>query len=172
MSFGKGSRPDLSERNFRHGMSGTPEHKAWNALRRRCYDKKSKDWPLYGGKGVSVCDRWLGDGGFVNFFKDMGPKPSPKHQIERKDSNRNYTPDNCKWATPTEQSRNTSRNRRITFQGKTLTLIEWEIETGIKNELIRARVDRCGWSVEKALTTPTDERRTGRYGVRRKVRRQ
>lgn len=155
-----------------HGMSDSSEYQAWLNMKDRCYDKNNNRWIRYGGRGIVVCDDWLGQNGFIEFFKHMGPKPSRIHQIDRINNNGNYEPGNCRWATPTEQSRNTARNRILTFGGKTMTLVEWEIETGIRMELIRGRIDRCGWSVAKALTTPTDERKTGRYGVRRKVRRQ
>lgn len=121
-------------------------------MHRRCRAKPGhKNYQWYGAKGITVCESW---NKFESFLADMGEKPSQKHSIERKKSDLGYSKDNCVWATPTVQARNISRNRRLTLGGRTMTLIEWSIETGIAHELIRARIDRLGWSVEKSLTRP------------------
>jgi hypothetical protein len=85
----------------------------------------------------------------------MGLKPSPKHCIERVDNNGDYCPKNCRWATHTEQMRNTRRTRLLTLDGITKPLTQWAEELGIKPKSLRARIDDNGWSVERALTTPT-----------------
>lgn len=79
------------------------EYRTWKAMRKRCSNPKFEDFKYYGGRGIKVCDRW---NEFTNFYADMGPRPSSTHSIDRIDVNGNYEPTNCRWATPTEQSRN------------------------------------------------------------------
>ena len=83
------------------------EYKTWLSMKRRCYDTNFKDYPNWGGRGIRVCDRWVND--FVAFFEDMGPRPEGKYSIDRIDSSKDYSPDNCRWATASQQG---SENRR------------------------------------------------------------
>ena len=87
-----------------HGKSKTTEASVWGAIKARCYNSKNKRYSCYGGRGVTVCDRWRES--LENFLADMGPRPSPKHSIDRINVNGNYEPSNCRWATATEQARN------------------------------------------------------------------
>lgn len=84
----------------------------------------------------------------------MGPRPSPKHSIERRDNDAGYSPENCYWATRTEQMRNTRRSVRWTHDGRSLTIAEWAEVTGIKSGTLGMRVNVYGWTIERALTTP------------------
>lgn len=94
--------------------SDRPEFHVWRAMVYRCTDPSCHAWKNYGGRGIRVCDRWLGPDGFDNFFSDMGPRPEGKsesgralYSIDRHpDNDGDYTPDNCRWATPSEQNRN------------------------------------------------------------------
>lgn len=126
------------------------EYRSWSGMRTRCTNPKFVDWAIYGGRGIKVCERW---NSFAMFFADMGQKPSPKHSLDRKDSDGNYEPTNCRWATPKEQANNWGhRNRKITYSGITLPLSEWALRIGLTRESLRDRLD-SGWSVERALTT-------------------
>lgn len=96
--------------NTKHNLYHTPEYRAWQAMKQRCYNPKITHWDSYGGRGIKVCDRWLES--FENFYEDMGPKPSPTHSIDRIDNYKlvdGYSKDNCRWATKSEQV----QNRRI-----------------------------------------------------------
>lgn len=143
------SRQTLIERTQTHGMTKTPTHRIWCLMRQRCNDVNFPGYAKYGAKGIRVCERW---NSFENFLADMGEKPSPRHSIDRMNPRGNYEPGNCTWATAKQQQNNRTNNRRITFRGETLTLMQWAERLGIRRERIAARIDRLGWSVERALT--------------------
>lgn len=96
-----------------HGKSHTPEFLVWCGMRDRCFNDKRKDYKDYGGRGITVCPRWLGPHGFENFLADMGPRPSAKHSIDRYPNNDDgYKPGNCRWATQSQQNLNQRPRRR------------------------------------------------------------
>jgi hypothetical protein len=136
-----------------HGGSDLPEYGVWEAMHARCYNKNHESYKNYGAKGVGIYEGWRGPDGFKNFLVDMGRRPSSAHTIERKRSEEGYAPDNCYWATRIEQNNNTSRNHRVTYNGRTQTLAQWGRELGIRAELIRKRL-HLGWSVDRAFTEP------------------
>jgi len=121
----------------------------------RCRNPNNIQWYLYGGRGITVCERWSGPNGFSNFFKDMGPRPVD-HSIDRIDVNGHYEPRNCRWATAREQSNNTRMNHTLTYQGQTYSVREWGRRTGLGGT-ISSRI-RSRWSVEQILTTPAKPR--------------
>lgn len=147
-------------KNTRHGQarpgSVTLEYDCWCEMKKRCNQTGRKDSANYIERGITVCERWQK---FENFFADMGPKPSPKHSLDRQDNDGNYCPENCRWATKKEQCRNTRRNRWLTFEGKTHCLLDWAILKNMPRGALTIRLKR-GWSVEKALTYPLREHRS------------
>lgn len=130
-------------------MSSTPEYKCWAGIIKRCYNKMDASYSRYGAKGISVCNRWKSS--FVNFYEDMGPKPSPKHTIDRIKNDKGYSPSNCRWATGREQMLNRGGMHPITFNGVTKKRIEWAEDLGITSYTLRLRLLK--WPFEKAMTT-------------------
>ena len=128
-----------------------PEYRTWSQMINRCENPKATSYNSYGGRGITVCDRWRSS--FTDFYADMGAQPSPEHSIERRDVNGNYTPDNCCWATPVEQGRNKRNNHLLTLGDETMPLSAWAERIGIGAGTIRMRIV-SGWSVEQALLTP------------------
>jgi hypothetical protein len=133
--------------NLRHGMSKTPEWRVWAGIRQRCYDKNSPAYVYYGGRGVTVCERWSR---FENFSSDMGLRPSPEHTLERVDNDGSYTPENCRWATRKEQARNRRSNFMVTAFGESLPLAAWAERFGVGRTTIVARILR-GLPPEEAV---------------------
>lgn len=134
----------------RHGMADTPIHNIWSSMIARCTNPRDSGWKHYGGRGITVCQRWRT---FENFFADMGERPSDKHSLDRINNDGNYEPGNVRWATDAEQQRNTSRTRRVTLHGRTMCVKDWARELGISSAVVYTRMHK-GWSAERALTTP------------------
>jgi hypothetical protein len=98
-------------------MRHSSEYNTWEKMKQRCLNPNEPKYSEWGGRGITVCDRWINS--FANFFEDMGPKPTPSHQIDRIDNNGNYEPSNCRWATPKQQSNN-RRLPRLSRTGRKL----------------------------------------------------
>lgn len=139
-----------------HHRVNTAEWRSWSKLKARCLNPRNPKYPEYGGRGITVCERWQGRDGFLHFFADLGPKPSAEHSIDRIDNDGPYSPENCRWATPAEQGRNTRRNQFVTHEGDTKTITDWARERGLRYGTIRWRL-AAGWPVERALA-PGDGR--------------
>lgn len=112
----------------KHGLSKIGEtrklgYNSWDNMIRRCVNINDDRYHDYGGRGITVCNKWKNS--FSDFILDMGDRPSPKHSIDRIDVNGNYEPDNCRWATQDQQSRNTRRNRWIEYNGEKKILADW-----------------------------------------------
>jgi hypothetical protein len=131
------------------GHYKTPEQKIWSAIKSRCFCKGDTGYPWYGARGITVCDRWRDS--YDNFMADMGPRPTPKHSIDRIDSNGHYEPSNCRWATKLEQANNTRANRVIVAFDRAQTLTQWSRETGIKVGTIWRRL-KFGMVPEQAVS--------------------
>lgn len=140
----------------KHGGYRTPEYKSWNAMHQRCLNLQSTSYPDYGGRGITICPEWRGEGGLKRFVTDMGQRPAGT-TLDRIDSNGNYEPGNCRWATPKRQQNNRRVSKFLTFQGETLTQSEWTERLRFGKNIISERL-RKGWTVEKALTTPVEPR--------------
>ncbi len=139
-----------------HGMAHLPEYKPWTQMKYRCNNPNNHMFYKYGGRGIKVCNRWYD---FALFMDDMKSKPSPQHSIERIDNEGDYRAENCKWALPFEQARNTRQNHWITYKGETMCLTDWANRLGMCYKTLQARVGRLGWSIEKAIKTPIRKRR-------------
>lgn len=132
----------------KHGYSGTRIYNIWSGMMDRCYEPSHHSYGNYGGRGIRVCERWHD---VQTFAADMLPIPTGR-TLDRVNNDGNYTPENCRWATPSEQQRNTRRARRLTFDGRTESIATWAEEKGMSLQtlLMRLRV----WPVDKALTQP------------------
>lgn len=137
----------------KHGQSKRGEttrlYRTWVAMRQRCFNPLSTKYPYYGERGISVCERWLS---FRNFAADMGV-PAEGMSLDRIDNNKNYCPENCRWASAAQQSRNTSRNIYLAYNGKEQTLTDWANEIGVGFSTLRWRHSQ-GWDAEKILNKP------------------
>jgi hypothetical protein len=121
----------------RHGMSRTKTHRAWSSMLDRCYRKSNASYPRYGGRGITVCDRWRDC--FECFLEDMGTAPAG-HSLDRIDNDGPYSPENCRWVDAKTQSNNTRANTRIQHNGKSRTVAQWAEETGIGRTTIHYRI--------------------------------
>lgn len=135
----------------KHGLARSPQNRVWSAIKDRCLNPNDHGFASYGGRGITICDRWRDS--FAAFYADMGPRPSPGLAVERIDNDGPYSPENCRWATQIEQCNNTRRNVWLTYAERTQTVAQWSRETGIGSPTIRWRLKQ-GWSIERALTEP------------------
>lgn len=138
-----------------HGRAKTSEFNIWCNMRQRCYDQNHIYFVHYGGRGITVCERWRNN--FANFYEDMGKRPKGK-SLDRIDNSKGYSPENCRWATHREQALNTRRNRFLTINGITKTLSEWIETSGLKSSTVRQRYYVLKWPIEKSLTNPLGKR--------------
>jgi hypothetical protein len=133
------------------------EYRIWLSMKQRCENKKCAAYSGYGGRGITVCDRWLAS--FENFITDMGLRPSINHSIDRINNNGNYEPSNCRWATRKEQARNIRSNRLLEFNGQTKCISEWAEIYGISVNAIDRRLKE-GQSVNDAIELPNSRQKT------------
>ena len=141
--------------NMSHGLWGTSLYWSWHSMKDRCLNPNCAVYKHYGARGIAVCDDWMG----FEAFRDWALSNSYKEglTIERIDVNGNYEPDNCTWIPMSEQSNNKRSSRIITFRDKTMNLKKWADHLGLRPSVLWGRLDR-GWSVEKAFTTPLQNR--------------
>ena len=135
---------------LKHGLSQTRAYSSWNEMIRRCENPKAVFYKDYGGRGITVCERWHN---VVNFYEDMGERPIGT-SIGRIDNDKGYYKENCRWETEPTQKLNTSRNRRLFHDGQSKTIREWSDSTGIDYYALLYRIRR-GWDIKRALSEPT-----------------
>ena len=138
--------------NTKHGMFGKPIYRTYFNMKNRCYNPNYYLYKDYGGRGISVCDEWLGENGFSHFYewaKKNGYQPGLS--LDRIDCNGNYSPQNCRWTNMVVQQNNRRNNHIITANGKTHTMAEWSRITGIPYRTIQKRI-YSGWEEEAAVT--------------------
>lgn len=135
--------------NIKHGLTHTAIRRTYTNMKTRCYNPNYYLFHRYGGRGITVCDEWLGSDGLVNFYNwaiDNGYDVSKS--IDRKNNDKGYSPDNCRWTTPETQSNNRSSNRLITFEGVTQSLSEWARVLNIKPMTLRYKLEK-GLSIKE-----------------------
>lgn len=151
---GRGSKPGSHNHWWVHGESHkTPEHSSWQAMKARCLYPKHQAFHRYGGRGIKVCDRWLGKEGYQNFVADMGRRPSLDYSLDRINQNGDYTPSNCRWATRLEQQANQRSCVYIDWQGSKIPVSEAARIAGLAESTLRLRISK-GWTIERAMTQP------------------
>ena len=142
------------------------EYQAWYMAKRRCYNTLDARYSKYGARGIGMCARWADSAsGFDNFMSDMGPRPEGMHgrralySLDRIDNDKDYSPENCRWSTIHEQARNKSSSVFVTIDGEVMGLRAACGYIGRDDyKLVWQRINREGWSVEKALYTSSDGR--------------
>ena len=137
------------EANIKHGAYRDPTYGVWSAMHQRCRATSAPAFKGYGGRGITVCERWRD---YKNFAADLGPRPTGG-TLERIDVNGNYEPSNCRWASAKDQANNRRNNRRITHNGVTKTVAEWARDLGVSRVSVLYRL-AAGWSVEETITIP------------------
>jgi len=136
-----------SVRSTTHGLSKTLEYSSWSVMMHRCYNPKRADYPHYGGRGITVCRAWHSVEGFL---KDMGPRPTPTHTIERRKNAHNYTPANCFWETRMAQAQNRRNTIWLVHAGKKQSLSVWAREVGAPWSTLQYR-HNAGWSDRETI---------------------
>lgn len=139
-------------KGLKHGYFQEPWYSSYKAMMERCYLPSSGNYKRYGGKGIAVCDEWHDINKFAEWVESSGYVPGLT--IDRMDSSKGYSPDNCRWATKKQQSNNRKNTIFYTYNGETKALTDWAAIFGINRYTLYDRVEKRGWSIEKALETP------------------
>src|SRR3990167_1123196 len=151
-----------------HGLRFSPEYNIWAGMKARCLNPNNPAYHHYGGRGITICDLWLGKNGFANFYADMGPRPSADHSLDRFPNNDgNYEKSNCRWATGIDQQKNTRLNRIIEYNGLSMTVTQWARQLEVSEFMLYQRLD-AGWSDRDTIERPirmTSLTRSGRMPV-------
>lgn len=138
---------------YRHGHTSgrfSPTYQSWATMRQRCTNKNTSHYRHYGGRGITVCERW---GKFENFLADMGERPEGT-SLDRINNDGPYSPENCLWATRVQQARNSSQTKLVRLGEETRPLVEWCSLLGISINTVRSRVKKHGFTYEEALIKP------------------
>lgn len=141
-----------SAANGKHRGCSTKIYFVWGSMIGRCHNPKNKSYPRYGGRGITVCDRWRNS--FEAFRHDMGARPSDQHSIERKDNSLGYDPSNCCWATTTQQSNNRRNVKRYQYGGRDGTARDMSQWFNVPFKILRNRLGSLKWPIERAISQP------------------
>jgi len=144
-------------RSTTHGKAKLPEYRIWSGIISRCLNPTRDRYRYYGARGITIAPEWRND--FTKFLEHVGPRPSPKHEIDRIDNNGHYEPGNVRWVTHRENCRNKRGNRIVEYDGQSRTLVEWAEILGVSHKLVSSRINALGWDPVRALTTPAAKRR-------------
>jgi len=139
-----------------HDLSRHRIYSIYCGMMSRCNREANSNFNRYGGRGITVCDRWYYD--FVAFVEDIGLPPTKFHQLDRKNNDKGYYLSNCRWRTPKENANNKSNCHLITYKGKTQSLTLWAEELGVPRARLYQRINQAGWSIKHAFTKPKSER--------------
>ena len=157
---------------FVHGLSHHPLYVTWRNVKYRCTKETHPQYPDYGGRGIIMDPRWVDspEEFIADVERTIGMKPTNKHSLDRVDNEKGYVLGNLRWATASQQQNNKRDNFKVTFNGMTKTLKEWSRALGYSYIALHARLTRYGWSVQEALTTPTEGKQrkrglTTKYGA-------
>lgn len=134
-------------------MENTLTYTTWAQMKSRCMNPKHRSYPGYGGRGITVCARWMM---FESFLEDMGEKPKGKYSIDRVDNNGGYCKENCRWTDSVTQNNNRRNTAYYTHEGKTQSLTLWARERGMPAATVKSRI-RLGWNIEDALNVEIDK---------------
>lgn len=145
-----------------HGKSATSTYHIWQAMKSRCSNPNNKQWMDYGGRGIAVCAEWMGS--FESFFEDMGECPQG-YTIERINNDGNYAPENCTWASRSENNKNKRSTIKVTISGNVLCLKDAAKMVGINYSTAKLRISRSGWTPEEAIFTPLKGDGGKQYGM-------
>lgn len=143
------SRENTSRNMAKHRLSGTKEYNVWVSMRQRCSNPNHPHFKHYGGRGITVCDRWHS---FATFFRDMGNAPTG-YTLERKDNQQGYSPDNCCWATRSAQANNRRGLHLLTYNNQTLNVAQWAALLGLNKSTLHKRL-KLGWPISLVLSSP------------------
>ena len=138
-------------KNKTHGLSRSKEYRSWFEMLERCRNPEKAQFDDYGGRGITVCERWMQ---FAPFYADMGPKPSRLHTLDRIDNDGPYTPENCRWATRQVQRNNQRRSKVYTFNHVSGSLKDLARHFGLSYSMLHQRISTLGWPLHKAMTIP------------------
>jgi len=142
--------PDKAEQHKKKFREKNGLYSLWAGMNNRCHNPKDHAYKDYGGRGISVCHEWRGPGGYQQFMKDMPPRPTRRHTLDRIDNQLGYSRDNCKWSTREEQGANKRTTKLVTLCGRTQTKSQWSRELGMSPTGFNNRLQR-GWSEEEIL---------------------
>lgn len=151
-SCGCYNKERVAETGTIHGMSKSKIKYVHTNMKQRCFNSNNPEYHNYGGRGIKICDRWLGKEGFIHFMEDMGTCPAEGLSIDRIDNNGNYSPENCRWATQKEQQSNKRQNVLIERNGQIKVLSAWAKDLNISPTALSSRIKK--WGIEKAFILP------------------